>query len=292
MKNEDIQEFVIDCLTDSGNRDKQSALAQWLQESEENRILYAATKRIWDMAETIPATPFSAAEGWEALSQHIQVKRMFPWGRVAAVLLPLCVVAAGIWYNSSRDSWTKFIAQGPTKDTLLLKDGSVIYAKTGTVLSYKERVVKLEKGEAFFEIAKDEQRQFVVEMKDATVKVLGTSFNIKMDSVTDVTVVDGKISMSTDHLIPLILTKGEMAHADKGKLSKIPGNNYTYKGGWVSGDFVFKNEEAGTVVAVLSDYYHVKIPISDSLKKRRITVKFSNASFEEVETILAEVLGK
>src|SRR6187549_3583203 len=122
MKNEDMQEFVIDCLTDSGNRDKQAALARWLQESEENRVLYAETKRIWDMAETIPATPFSTAEGWEALSQHIRVKKMFPWKKVAAVLLPLCMITAGIWYNSSRSTaWTNFISKGPTKDTLLLE---------------------------------------------------------------------------------------------------------------------------------------------------------------------------
>jgi transmembrane sensor len=291
MKNEDIQEFVIDCLADWENRDKQAALAQWLEESEENRVLYAETKSIWDMAETIPATPFSTAEGWEALSQHVKVKKMFPWKKVAAVLLPLGI-AAGIWYYNSRPVWTYFIANGTAKDTVLLSDGSVIYAKTGTVLSYKERVVKLEKGEAFFEVVKDEKTQFVVQMKNATVTVLGTSFNIKMDTNTEVTVLDGKISVRGDDNVPVILTKGEMGRSDKGRVSKIPGNNYSYQGGWVSGDFVFKNEEAATVVAVLSAYYHVQIPIKDSLSKRRITVKFSNASIEEVKTILAEVLDK
>jgi ferric-dicitrate binding protein FerR (iron transport regulator) len=291
MKNEDIQEFVIDCLADSGNRDKQAALAQWLQESEENRILYEETKRIWDMAEAIPATPFSTAEGWEALSQHIKVKKMFPWKRVAAVLLPVCI-AAGIWYYNTRPAWTNFIAQSIAKDSILLSDGSVIYAKKGTVLSYKDRVVKLESGEAFFEIAKDEQTKFVVRMRNATITVLGTSFNIKMDTNTEVAVLDGKISMTTEDNIPVILTKGEMARLDKGSVNKIPGNNHSYQAGWVSGDFVFKNEEAGTVVDVLSAYYHIQIPVNDSLRKRRITVKFSNASIEEVKMIMAEVLDK
>lgn len=288
MKNEDIQEFVIDCLTDPGNRDKQAALAQWLEESEENRLLYAETKNIWEMAETIPSTPFSTAEGWEALSQHIRVKKMFPWKKVAAVLLPVCIVA-GIWYGT-RTTWTNFIAKGTVKDSVLLSDGSVIYAKPGTALSYKGRIVKLQKGEAFFEVVKDEQTQFVVEMENATVTVLGTSFNIKIGTTTDIAVQDGKISMTADDKAPVILTKGEMGRVEKGSISKMPGNDHSYRYGWVSGDFVFKNEEAATVAAVLSDYYHVEIPVNDSLRKRRITVKFSNASIEEVKTILAEVL--
>ena len=290
MKNEDIQEFVIDCLTDPGNRDKQAALAQWLEESEENRLLYAETKSIWEMAETIPATPFSTAEGWEALSQHIRVKKMFPWKKVAAVLVPVCIVT-GIWY-STRTTWTNFIAKGTVKDSVLLSDGSVIYAKPGTALSYKGRIVKLQKGEAFFEVVKDEQTKFVVELENATVTVLGTSFNIKTGTTTDVAVQDGKISMTADDKVPVILTKGEMGRVEKGSMRKMPGNDHSYRYGWVSGDFVFKNEEAATVAAVLSDYYHVEIPINDSLRKRRITVKFSNASIEEVKTILAEVLDK
>ena len=288
MKNEDMQEFVIDCLADSENRDKQAALAKWLQESEENRILFEETKRIWDMAEAIPSTPFSAAEGWEALSQHIQVKKMFPWKWVAAVLLPV-LIFAGIWYNHSAPAWTDFVAKGPGKDTILLSDGSVIYAKPGTILSYQNRVVKLEKGEAFFEVVKNEKTQFVVEMKHATVTVLGTSFNIKVDSA--ISVLDGKISL-TGKGSTVILVKGEMARFNKGIVDKIPGDNHAYHGGWVSGDFAFRDEEAGTVVAVLSEYYHKQIPLNDSLRKKRITVKFSNESIEEVETILEEVLDK
>ncbi|SFF01123.1 FecR family protein [Chitinophaga sp. CF118] len=303
MSNEDIQEFVIDCLADPDNRDKQTALAQWLQESEENQVLYAETKRIWDMAEEIPATPFSTAEGWAALSQQIstpvKVKRLFPWRSVAAVLLPLCIATAFWWQhntNNRNNDWTSFTAHGSEKDSLLLPDGSVIYAKPGTTLAYnKERVVKLQKGEAFFEVVKNEQIRFVIDLEKGKVTVLGTSFNIKVGTtVTDVTVLDGKISMNADNSeTPVVLTKGETGRLDASAatVNKIPGN-YSYNCGWVNGDFAFKNEEAATVAAVLSEYYHTEIKIDDSLRKRRITVKFSNSSIEEVKAVLAEVLDK
>jgi transmembrane sensor len=302
MSNDDIQEFVIDCITDPDNRDKQVALDKWLQESEENRVLYAEIKGIWDIAETIPSAPFSSAEGWDLLSQHIsentpvKVRKMSGWWRAAAVLVPLCIVAAVWWQYSGRahkePEWVNFVAKGVDKDSVLLPDGSMVYAKPGTILAYnKQRVVKLEKGEAFFHVVQNEKKRFVVQMEKAAVTVLGTSFNITVDSVlTDVAVWDGKVSM-TGSGGAIVLKEGEMGRLEKGSLNKMKGN-YAYRCGWVNGYLVFENEEAGIVAAILSDYYHEKIIIPDSLVKKRITVRFRNLSFKEVQAVLAEVLDK
>lgn len=302
MSNDDIQEFVIDCITDPENRDKQAALDKWLQESEENRVLYAEIKRIWDIAETIPSTPFNKTEGWDLLSQHItgtpvKVRKMSGWWRAAAVLVPLCIVAAAWWQYSGREhkesEWVSFVAQGTEKDSLLLPDGSKVYAKPGTILAYnKQRVVKLEKGEAFFKVVQDEKTRFVVQMKTTEVTVLGTSFNITVDStLTDVAVWDGKVSMARKDGEAIVLKEGEMGRLDKGSLNKMTGN-YAYRCGWANGYLVFENEEAGVVAAVLSKYYHVNFTIADSLVKKRITVRFRNMSLEEVQAVLAEVLDK
>ena len=291
MSNDDIQAFVIDCITDPGNRDKQTALAQWLQESENNRALYAEIKRIWDIAGTIPAAPFSTTEGWASLSRTIEtpVRKMFSWTRVAAVLIPLCIVAWWIYNTHNNNEWVNYVAS--QKDSVLLPDGSTIYVKPGAVIAYnKQRTVKLSKGEAFFKVVKDQQ-QFTVQLPKAEVTVLGTSFNITLDSsLTDVAVSDGKVSVATDDK-RIVLTEGELGRVEKGTLNKVAGN-YTYRGGWISGYFVFQNEEAGTVAAVLSDYYHTKITIPDSLAQKRITVKFRNETLKEVEAVLAGVLDK
>ena len=71
MSVDDNREFIIDCLTDPGNGEKQAALRQWLQESEANRILYAETKQLWDAAEGMPASSFDKEQGWQLLSQQI-----------------------------------------------------------------------------------------------------------------------------------------------------------------------------------------------------------------------------
>jgi transmembrane sensor len=281
MSNDDIQEFVIDCITNPDNRDKQTALKEWLQASEENRVLFAEITRIWEIAETIPATPFSTTEGWAALSPHIttnanvSTRKIWWWAAAAAaVLIPLFIILTG-------EKEQHFIASSTNKDSLLLPDGSMVYTKPGTAFTYTNaRTVKLEKGEAFFKVVHNPKQQFIVKLDNAAVTVLGTSFNIKIDaSVTDVAVWEGKVSMAAADS-SIILKEGETGHLQHNKLSKI--TSY----------LVFEDEEAGAVAAVLSSYYHVKITVPDSLLKKRITVRFRNASFEQVQEVLAEVLDK
>jgi transmembrane sensor len=292
MNNEDKQVFVIECLTDPENRDKQAALAQWLNESEENRTLYADTKRIWEMMGNIPATPFSTTDGWETLSEQllpVKVRRLLPWKSIAAAILVLIIAGTSWWqYDARKHKWTAFVADG---NSLHLPDGSVIQAKPGTQLKYSDRVVKLQSGEAFFQIAKNEEVSFVVELTNAKVTVLGTAFNIRQsDNSTEVVVTEGKVSMTTANS-QTILTRGDIAQLKDTVFRKLS-EKQDYLKGWINGEFSFKNEKAGVIAAILSDYYGVEIPVKAAYKDRRITVKFSNASVAEVNAVLTEVLDK
>src|SRR5690606_4202974 len=101
-----------------------------------------------------------------------------------------------------------------------LSDGSFVWLKGNSRLSFPsqfeglERRVKLE-GEALFEISKvsskpnifqallgekPQRKSFIVESGEIRTKVLGTSFNIKIDSLsTDVFVLTGKVAVHTDN---------------------------------------------------------------------------------------------
>lgn len=71
MSVDDTREFIIDCLSDPANTEKQAALGQWLQQSAANRTLYAELKQVWDAAANMPPAPFNTEEGWQALSREI-----------------------------------------------------------------------------------------------------------------------------------------------------------------------------------------------------------------------------
>ena len=85
---------------------------------------------------------------------------------------------------------------------MILADGTVVYLNSATRLKYpvvfngKERKVYLS-GEAYFEVMKDSERPFLVEVGGIEVKVYGTSFNISSRPNGDVRtiLVHGKVSV-------------------------------------------------------------------------------------------------
>lgn len=100
---------------------------------------------------------------------------------------------------------------------LRLPDGTRVWINQNTVLEYakafegKERSVTL-KGEAFFEVAKDSSRPFVITSGDIRTTVLGTSFNVKAYSgmEPEVHVRTGRVRVETDNNA-VLLERGYMA---------------------------------------------------------------------------------
>jgi transmembrane sensor len=304
MNNNDITEFVIDCLTDPGNRDKQAVLNKWLQESEENRHLYAELKQLWEAAAAVPPMPFDVQEGWQDLSQRItppaSLKRIFPWKIVAAAAVLLLLAAGGWWWQSSHDGWITYTTPTNYVDSIGLPDGSRIYMKAGSSLSYRrlfrEREVRLLKGEAYFDVVKDPQRQFLVVAEKSTVKVLGTAFNVRIDSAcTEVIVFEGKISLhSAGKKLVLGSGNGNLATVNrKDDEMKHPEGNYSNKCAWATNELVFENEEAEYVARVISAHYHINITnIKENLRHKRITLRLHNTPREQAIEIFAAVLGE
>ncbi|MCF6404560.1 FecR domain-containing protein [Chitinophaga filiformis] len=304
MNNNDITGFIIDCLTDPGNRDKQAALNKWLQDSEENRQLYAELKQLWEAAADVPPMPFNVQEGWRELSQQMapaaRVKRMFPWRIVAAAVILLLLAAGGWWWQSSRNAWITYATPTSGIDSLTLPDGSTIRMKAGTSLAYrklfKEREVKLLQGEAYFDVVKDPQRQFLVVADRSTVKVLGTAFDIRIDSTsTEVIVFEGSISLhSGGKKLVLRSGSGNLATVSRNDDEiRHPMGNYSNQCAWATNELVFENEEAENVARVLAAHYHIsEIKVIENLRHKRITLRLHNTPQDEALAIFAAVLDQ
>ncbi|MEJ1964632.1 MAG: FecR domain-containing protein [Gammaproteobacteria bacterium] len=89
--------------------------------------------------------------------------------------------------------------------TLALSDGSIVHLNTDSdltiTLAPHERRIHLLKGEARFEVAKDKSRPFFVDTQQATVRAVGTVFNVRAVGVdTAVTVVEGRVEL-TGHVV-------------------------------------------------------------------------------------------
>jgi transmembrane sensor len=181
----------------------------------------------------------------------------------------------------------------PKTDTLL--DGSIVTLNKKSSLVLSERFNKRERrmtltGEAYFEVAHDATRPFVVDVQDLEVKAVGTAFNI--DNTTDVKfisilVTDGKVQVAS-RVETKFVVKGETAMYDlqTGHIlieTKQNDNKFAYK----THQFHFDETPLGSVVSALNKAYNVSIILKNKqLEQCPVVVNFDNKTVEEVLTVL------
>ncbi len=109
--------------------------------------------------------------------------------------------------------------------TIALQDGSEVELGAATAInvsfSTNERRIKLLAGEAFFTVAKDPSRPLIVAAGNGEVKVLGTSFDVKVADVITVAVASSAVEVSNATSPPVKVAAGQAIHYDKHKISAV-----------------------------------------------------------------------
>jgi len=118
------------------------------------------------------------------------------WRRgVLATSLTVAIVAAGSWLITQRDTYRTHVGE---QRLVLLKDGSTVELNARSRLRVrftdKARNIELLEGQALFRVTKDSRRPFVVSSGDASVRAVGTQFDVyRKKTGTTVTVIEGKV---------------------------------------------------------------------------------------------------
>ncbi len=215
-------------------------LNQWRKLSADNENTYKETEKLWltvgkAKAEFDPNVDLA----WTKFSQKLHTKKS-AWPtifKMAAALL-ICV-ALGFFvkqylgkdtnqktraHHKKNDSNTEVAANDIVVETtdsvqeVFLPDSSIVMVNANSSLKYvsvfegEERLVHLE-GEAFFEII-PEEKPFIVSTEHLTVKVIGTSFNVRSfekDETDEVTVEEGRVEVTSkkNTSTNVVLSKGE-----------------------------------------------------------------------------------
>lgn len=224
-------------------------------------------------------------------------------GRVAAVLLPLCIIAGGyLYYSSIANSLIEVSVAYGDKKHLVLPDSSEIWLNAGSSLKYpksfagKERLVYLD-GEAYFTVKKNSTKPFIVKASQVSVKVLGTRFNMKAypdDERITTTLASGKVEVNTPSQNPKILKPNEQLSYNKKTshitITTIPASDTD---SWVTGKLIFTNASLAEIQQTLERRYNVAIQNRTSFPETtRYTVRFlQNEDLEQVLNVLGDIIG-
>ncbi len=223
---------------------------------QQHPLEYKTLKQLWSTdGKTVKIIDFDTEKAFKKVAQQVKRKQqtkvipLFSSFRkiAAAVVLLIATVSVGYFvFNKVTENTVITASNTITKGKkVLLADGSVVWLNKNATLSYPKkfknnrREVTLS-GEAFFEIAKDKNRPFTVQMKTTNVTVLGTSFNIKEDSLqTLVSVKTGKVRVKATKLNKsVVITPNETAKVSTDGLQYFKTKNKNYLA-WKTGKFEF-----------------------------------------------------
>lgn len=283
------------------------AFSEWLLSSSVHVEEYLAVSRAWG-ALNIPRTNgfdtdslIAAARSHEdpsnVVSLHANdgaVESPIAERRIRRTRLRWAAVAASIIVGAA--SWFSYQARfgGATYETAVgeqrsvtLADGSVVYLNTNSSVrvrwTAKERHSDLLRGEARFQVAKNPTRPFIVATNEATVRAVGTVFNVRADHAgTQVAVIEGRVEVNalpeaqhertnsraapsqlSGRTSNLQLSAGEHAEVTMGTITSNTGPSIDAVASWTERRLVFRGESLATVIGEFNRYRNHPLVLDD-----------------------------
>lgn len=281
MKKDHYIQLIYKYIKGEFSPKEATELKKWLEGSSENRALKNKVEADWKLSEQYtPELDIDVKADFEILRQRIKeakakqstqpkirsINSRRQWLAIAAIIV--LAITAGWWFSTDPSiDQSMQVAQTAIgeKRNIILADGSQVWLNENSRLSFPtsfsstQRNVKLE-GEAFFEIKENKDAPFTIQMKEANVIVLGTSFNINAhakDPLLTVTVRTGKVRLqSNKNNQDLIVTKGEKGLLDIKKQTfekqkNGPLNDFS----WQTGVLRFKDQTLEEALIVITKFY-------------------------------------
>lgn len=313
---DEVARWLIKRDSGSWSDGDQAALSQWLDASTARVVAFVRLDAAWKRLQRLqslgagtPAGVVPSPEEWQlspvfdrnAGSGEVTEAEVMPppiarpwlkYGVAAAVALIACLISARLWLFDDAVYSTPVggVASVP------MTDGSKVTLNTDSrirvAVSSSERHVQLEQGEAFFQVAKDPRRPFVVSAGDRRVIAVGTAFSVRRDADDSIRVAVTEGTVRVEQQTPLmgrkssgdmLLPAGNIAttRSDQVTLQEKPLPAVEEVVSWRTGFVVFHETALPEVVAELNRYNTRKIVLGDAaLATIRLSGRFEPTQYQ------------
>lgn len=302
---DNIDEIIAKRFTGEINAEENALLEKWLAESPDNSLYFKQMQRLWQHSE-LGLPPLSQpldveaalARTKEKIQQHSVPKTVAMRPIWLAAAAALALILSAVWFFQPGVQPVEIAATTNTlRDTL--GDGSVVSLNRNTTLTATftktGRRINL-RGEAYFEVAHNAEKPFVIDVKQVEVTVVGTKFNV--DSRTDstkvvVSVEEGKVKVQSGSQI-IFLTAGQQAVIDcgSGQILQTTLPKTTNVKGWFDRRFVFDDVPLSDVIPILEKSYGVHIVLKNKdLGNCRLHTRFTDQPLNDVMNVIKETFS-
>ncbi|MGD8778072.1 MAG: FecR domain-containing protein [Ignavibacteria bacterium] len=325
MDNERLLELITVYLAKEITGGEKIELSNLLRD-EKNKRIFDSTIAKWNSASR-ENIEFDSESGLNQLTGKLKVldntfswknrkvhNRAFEYRRnllkIAAVLIVLLgglSIYFNVFYNGNGTTinWNEKITAPGEKSVFRYADGTVITLNAGSKLKYpdtygeKIREVFLE-GEAYFEVAHNPSKPFIVHAGSITTTVLGTKFDVNAfpgDNEIKVSLLEGSVKVldkngSGNQSEIFLKPEQQFVHSNSSRSNYVRNFDLQEEVGWKDNILKFNNEQLTTVFKKLSRAYGVEFILSDTtFATRNLTANFKNASFWTVVTVIKKLSG-
>lgn len=293
-----IQTLIKKFLDDKARSEDLQALTRQLENQESSVTEFM--EKDWILFKADEHTGISEQKGNQMLEKILssgkqKAKHRFFIGwlhRSAAVWLLLLLTAGiGIAYRLDQSREVVYLSKQSRK--ILLPDGTRVYLRAGSSLHYQQsfwadrRNVKFT-GEAFFNVHPNTNQPFIIKTPEASVRVVGTSFNLKQyRQGMWVAVSEGKVQLSNQLGKNVSLVKNQLGQVLlNGTLMKVNTDVENYSCWQPGKPLIFNNMPFSQVARQLERLYGVKIQCPKSVDSKTLT---ASSRYDTLPNILDKI---
>lgn len=216
---------------------------------------------------------------------------------IAATVITLIALGGWLTYGSlfssvnAQNNFVVCVEKGQ-KANIILPDGTKVYLNSNTELIYnldthaQERNISL-KGEAYFDVAKDHQRPFIVNTSSMRIKALGTVFNVRAyeeDCEMETALIEGAVEVDTKDNKRILTPNQKLIcnrHTHQIELKEFEDIDNLIA--WKNDAFYFADDSFEDIARMLNRQYNVNIVFQDEeLKQMSFSGTVSNTSLESI----------
>lgn len=313
-----VEELLLKYLDNNCTPHEASIVMEWMATPEgkvfaENQFdsdaaAIGKSHKLFEQPEVRSVQMFQQILAETNTSKASRTTRITPiWLKIAAaILIPVLITSAIMWLVKEKPqidvAWQEVYVPKGEKMQMMFQDGTRVWLNSDTKLKYPVnftgnlREVKLE-GEAYFVVNKNANKPFFVRMNNLSVKVTGTSFNVKAysneNSIT-ATLDEGKISLLTNKnnkqsesiLNPMEQATFSKESAEIAVKPVVVGQNSS----WKNNELSFNDTPFLDVIRILERWYNVNVTIADKeLATYTYTLNYGSESLTNVLTAMARI---
>lgn len=284
-------------------------LEAWVAASSENTQFFMDMKKAWVLTGAAQQNhTIKLDKAWQRVSTQLKDGQLVAmpskagksrWLGIAASLVLLATISF-LLFQQFDDSGAMAMATTMASESFDLTDGSQITLNQSSSVTYvsdeesQQRKVTLV-GDAFFDVARDEARPFIIQTKHLEIEVLGTSFYIDArddENSVQVIVESGTVAVRANGVESILTANERVSFNKKGGAMMKQKNDDANFTALKTNKLVFENNSLEEVVFALNRQFNVDIQLSNpQLASCALTSTFNNKSLGAVLAIIESSLG-